>query len=856
MHLGHPPSRESDNQKPANNITVRPVGSLLVPVPMKPIRSLPRGFLSLLCLLLGALSPVGLRAQTSQDLGGAIQVFLTAPAAGTQHPSGVLKLEAVAIDSLGGPITQVEFLADGQVIARSDRSGDVFITVIGLKVLHQAVWESPTPGLHVLEARAVQNLKTLATSAPMRVIIGTGTLPPPVDPPVIPIIPPNLPSVDLNVLDPTALESDPKDLMILEFRRSGDVSKPLRVYFKIGGSADWNTDFTVIPGGLKSEPVSDPNLASWVQSVVIPAGSAVGKLPLAPIPDDKVEGDEILYLAVIPKPATVNDGTEPFDYQPGIQPNARVMIRDSIPPAPSDAPTIRILAVQSTTSEPNPFIRVMPGRIVFQRLGNPAEPVRIRYAVGGSARNGEDFSLLDGDLTLGAGETQAELLIGALEDDLKEPEETVVIKLIEDPSYRLDSSSAWAQVTIFDSTVSNKALLKWVAPSTGERLRIGSECALKLMAVDPNGYLPTVSFWANGKPIGESQIQFFRAPDPGTPIEHNLVWKIDSEGPIRLEATAVDASGNRVVSAEVFILGLPATDPIERSVIPADNAPADGVLSDMEWLIYAKYWRYGVPLPPQAASVPVGHLSRAGFLWRSGGAYRHDASVGSFPLGWVPLEGSAGNSGNAGPLPPLSGLVGSLGTNGTPDRSPTSYLLGEWTADSADSMVLKIHLGPAANTRCQAVEIFVGRTAVVTAISDDGQFDPRSGILRWGPFLDDSIRGLKASVSGANPLEFSGLGSFDGIDLKMLTLGSKSNAEGPAASTPRLTAIPASAQGDVRVVLLGAANGSAMDLEVSEDMVQWRRIGTMLGNGESQLQVDTDAGASTRRFYRVIPRQR
>lgn len=856
MHFGHPPSRESENQKPANNITVRPVGSLLVPVPMKPIRSLPRGFLSLLCLLLGALPFAALQAQAPQGLARAIEVFLTAPSANTQQPSGPLKLEAVAIDPLGGPITQVEFLADGQVIARSDRSGDIFITVIGLKVLHQAVWESPTPGLHVLEARAVQNLKTLATSAPMRVIIGTGTLPPPEDPPVIPIIPPNLPSVDLSALDPTALESEPKDLMTLEFRRSDDVSKPLRVYFKIGGSADWNTDFTVIPGGLKSEPASDPNLAPWVQSVVIPAGSAVGKLPLAPIPDDKVEGDEVLYLAVIPKPATVNDGPEPSDYQPGIQPTARVMIRDSIPPAPSDAPTIRILAVQSTTSEPNPFIRVMPGRIVFQRLGNPAEPVRIRYAVGGSARNGEDFSLLDGDLTLGAGETQAELLIGALEDDLKEPEETVVIKLIEDPSYRLDSSSAWAQVTIFDSTVSNKALLKWVAPSTGERLRIGSECALKLMAMDPKGSLPTVSFWANGKPIGESQIQFFRAPDPGTPIEHNLVWKIDSEGPIRLEATAVDASGNRVVSAEVFILGLPATDPIERSVIPADNAPADGVLSDMEWLIYAKYWRYGVPLPPQAASVPVGHLSRAGFLWRSGGAYRHDASVGSFPLGWVPLEGSAGNSGNAGPLPPLSGLVGSLGTNGTPDRSPTSYLLGEWTADSADSMVLKIHLGPAANTRCQAVEIFVGRTAVVTAISDDGQFDPRSGILRWGPFLDDSIRGLKASVSGANPLEFSGLGSFDGIDLKMLTLGSKSNAEGPAASTPRLTAIPASAQGDVRVVLLGAANGSAMDLEVSEDMVQWRRIGTMLGNGESQLQVDTDAGASTRRFYRVIPRQR
>ena len=810
-------------------------------------------FLSLLCLLLGALTTARLQAQTPQDPGRSVQVFLTSPAYGTQLRSGPLKLEAVAVDPLGGPVTQLEFLADGQVIARSDLSGDVFINVIGLKVLHQAVWELPTPGAHVLEARAVQNLKTLATSSPIRVTIGTGPLPPPVDPP---IVPPQSPTVDLNVLDPVAMESDSKDLMTLEFRRSGDLSKPLRVYFKIGGSADWNTDFTVIPGGLIAEPVSDPNLAPWVQSVVIPAGSAAGKLPLAPIPDDKVEGDELLYLAVIPKPANLKDGPESSDYLPGTNPAARVMIRDSILPAPSDAPTIRILAVQSTTAEPNPFIRIIPGRLVFQRLGNPAEPVRVRYAVGGSARNGEDFSLLDGDITLGAGETQVELIIGALEDDLKEPEETVVIKLIDDPSYRLDPSSTWAQVTIFDSTVSTKALLKWVTPMTGERLRIGSECSLKLVAVDPNGYLPAVSFWANGKPIGDSRMQFFRAPDPGTPIEHSLIWKIDSEGPIRIEAIAVDASGKKIVSEAVLILGLPASDPIERSLHPADNAPADSVISDMEWMVCAKYWRYGVPLPPQSAPVSVGYLTRAGFLWRTGGGYRCDASVGSFPLGWVPLEGSPGNSGNAGPLPPLSGLAGILGTNGTPDRSPNSYILGEWTTDSADSITLKIHLGPAANTRCQAVEIFVGRDAVVSAISDDGQFDPKTGILRWGPFLDDSLRGLKASVSKATPLEFSGLGSFDGDDLKMLTLGSKSNAEGPAASTPRLTAIPASAQGDARLVLLGATNGSAMDLEVSEDMVQWRRIGTMLGNGESQLQVDTDAGASTRRFYRVIPRKR
>lgn len=134
-------------------------------------------FISLLCLLLGALTTARLQAQTPQDPGRSVQVFLTSPAYGTQLHSGPLKLEAVAVDPLGGPVTQLEFLADGQVIARSDLSGDVFITVIGLKVLHQAVWELPTPGAHVLEARAVQNLKTLATSSPIRVIIGTGPLP-------------------------------------------------------------------------------------------------------------------------------------------------------------------------------------------------------------------------------------------------------------------------------------------------------------------------------------------------------------------------------------------------------------------------------------------------------------------------------------------------------------------------------------------------------------------------------------------------------------------------------------------------------------------------------------------------------
>jgi hypothetical protein len=120
--------------------------------------------------------------------------------------------------------------------------------------------------------------------------------------------------------------------------------------------------------------------------------------------------------------------------------------------------------------------------------------------------------------------------------------------------------------------------------------------------------------------------------------------------------------------------------------------------------------------------------------------------------------------------------------------------------------------------------------------------------------LDDATRGLNATISGASALEFRGHASFDGDDRTMMSLGLKSVSDGPATSAPRLAAMAASSQGDARMVLIGANPGSALDLEVSEDMIQWRRIGTVFGTGESQLQVDTDAGTSPRRFYRVIPR--
>lgn len=820
----------------------------------------------LLCLILASTPGNTLCAQVPADPGLPILV-LTGPASGARLPVAPLTVEAVALDPMGGPITVVEFLADGEVVAKSDRSGDLFPTVIGLKVPHRAVWNQPAPGIRVLSARGLRGTTTVAKSEPIRVLVGDTV--PPVDPPVIPFIPPNPPptagaTVTLAALDPMAVEADPNDLMTVEFRRTGDLSQPLRVYFKTGGSADWASDLVVVDGGLKPEPADDPTLAPWIRSVVIPAGTAVAKLALAPVADDKVEGDEVLYLTVGPRPGGVKPGAEPSEYLPGVPADTRVLIRDSAKPTPANAPQVRILGDQTATSEPSQRIRVRPGRLVFQRVGEPVEPLRIRYAVGGSASNGGDFELLDGDLTLGAGETQAELLVIGRADDLVEPEETVVVKLLDDPSYRIDPSAAWAQVTLADTTEPTGAMLKPLAPMPGQGLRVGSETTLTWVAVDPKGYLPRMAFWANGQPIGESRLEFFRAPDPGSPIEHALPWKVSIEGRIRIDAVAYDAQGMKAASESMMVAGLPPVEPGAGPLHPADRSPADRRISDDEWMGYAKYWRHGVPWgangtvnAPEAGLVPLGHLTRTGFLWRSGGAYQFDPSMG-LPMGWVPagadlpgtadrIEGLLRALGNLPAMPPL-------GANGTPERLPDSYLLMESRPMDADRTDLAIHVGPAANTRCQAIEIHLGPGASVSSASDEAQWDAKAGILRWGPFLDDTIRRLQAVVNVPDRASIAGVGSFDGRDRRAVSMASKATASGASTTSPKLAALEATPHGDAKLVLIGGEAGAVMDLEVSEDMTSWRRIGRVEMTGNSLLQLDTDAAASTRRFYRVVPR--
>jgi hypothetical protein len=96
--------------------------------------------------------------------------------------------------------------------------------------------------------------------------------------------------------------------------------------------------------------------------------------------------------------------------------------------------------------------------------------------------------------------------------------------------------------------VSNaKATLTIHAPTGGESFSAPARITISATAVDPKGYISHVEFFEGERRIGFSQIDFIRAPDPGTPIEHTLEWTNVPPGTYRLTARAKDTNGETIV---------------------------------------------------------------------------------------------------------------------------------------------------------------------------------------------------------------------------------------------------------------------------------------------------------------------
>ena len=82
-------------------------------------------------------------------------------------------------------------------------------------------------------------------------------------------------------------------------------------------------------------------------------------------------------------------------------------------------------------------------------------------------------------------------------------------------------------------------------------------------ARDPDGYVPQVRFFADGRKIGEVNVQFLVAPPPGQLQTFTFVWKDASAGKHALTAQATDNRGGVGTSTPVLIeIGSPEPLPV------------------------------------------------------------------------------------------------------------------------------------------------------------------------------------------------------------------------------------------------------------------------------------------------------
>jgi len=525
------------------------------------------------------------------------------------------------------------------------------------------------------------------------------------------------------------------------------------------------------------------------------------------------------------------------------------------PPAPTNAPVVSLIATRPTTSEPSPLIRIAPGLVTVARRGDLSEPLKARYVIGGTAANGGDYQFLDGDLTLGAGEATGEIQVIPIDDEEMEPTETVILKLLPDAAYQV-SAASWAEVTIFNVTDHQVPTLRIVSPRSGSVFTAPARIRVELDAVDPAGYIPQVEFLTNGVSAGVSRIDFIQAPPPGTVLRHGIDWEEHHFGGYEVTAVAADSRGRKVMASPIRFAVKGTVEPPRIVRHPADVRPEDGVLSGDEVAGYARAWRSGGKFGE--GLVPMGYVTRAGFLSQAGDGYLFDATRGALPLAWVSTNPEAEPRPGIDFLPPFgAGGVIDFGTNVIPPRLPSSYVVAEFPrfTEPGEYTVL-VRTGPMPRTRSHAVELYLAGDVEFSVASDDGVFDPSNRVVRWGPFQGDAARRMTVTLKAAGEFKMRASGSFDGRDGISATIPQAPVQPGAVGSVPRIATLESMDNGGVQLVVLGGAVGGEMDVEVSTDLVRWVRIarGTAAADAGAMVTVDGDAGDAPVRFYRAVPR--
>jgi hypothetical protein len=270
---------------------------------------------------------------------------------------------------------------------------------------------------------------------------------------------------------------------------------------------------------------------------------------------------------------------------------------------------------------------------------------------------------------------------------------------------------------------------------------------------------------------------------------------------------------------------LEGTDPTRADARhPADRDAIDGRITTNEVTAYGLAWRNNSSWPVGPVPISISYVTKAGALWKGGEVYKLDTNVApAAPLWWTNVA--------------VAGLE--IDPKKAPKaEAPTpSQITRRIFPVQTGGFLVELDVTPATNVAAFAVEEQIPAGWTAGNISDGGGLTTPQNSVRWGLFLDATARQLKYNLtatlaSPTDPISFSGVGSFDGVDLTAdgilrltdpsgrITIGISAQA-GLAGTTLTIRGIP----------------GQSVSIESSANVTNWNGIKNALIGGLGSVEV-------------------
>ena len=268
---------------------------------------------------------------------------------------------------------------------------------------------------------------------------------------------------------------------------------------------------------------------------------------------------------------------------------ASVLLAIQVPASPtatSNLPSVSITGTRTNASETLPMMSsIDPALIQIQRTGSTQNTLEVKYEITGTAKNGVDYKALSGIATIPAGKQVVQIEVLPITDMESEPLETVILTLKTSSTYNLVTPKS---VTVYiqnrDMPSTSAAKITITKPTNQTKFKAPADITIEADAVDPNGYISSLEFYANSEKIGESRLYFFVAPKPGTVINHAFTWKNVPIGTYKIYAKATDSKGISVQSDSIEIsvvstVELPGVMVMATDSIASENRTNIGVFT-------------------------------------------------------------------------------------------------------------------------------------------------------------------------------------------------------------------------------------------------------------------------------------